>query len=154
MLQGQKTAYSARHAITSNATTHWVAGMTLSILLVDDNLTFLASVKHLLTLLPNTRVVAEAHTGEQALALAQQLQPDLVLLDIVMPGMSGLDVARAMQTWSMPPKVLFLTMHDNDSYRTEVKALGALGLVGKANFVSELLPLVVSLIPVQPEVGS
>jgi len=136
------------------ATPHWLAGMTLTILLVDDNLTFLGSVKHLLDLQPRIRVVAEAHNGVQALELAQQLQPDLVLLDIVMPGLSGLDVARTMQTWAKAPKILFLTLHDNDSYRTEASALGALGLVGKASFVTELMPLVISLIPVQPEVGA
>lgn len=119
--------------------------MTLNILLVDDNLTFLASIKHLLTLQPRTRIVAEAHNGEQALALARQWQPDLMLLDIVMPGMSGLDVAKALQTWPSPPKVLFLTLHDNDSYRCAARALGALGLVGKDNFVAELLPLIVHL---------
>ncbi|OIN92549.1 MAG: hypothetical protein AUJ20_07345 [Comamonadaceae bacterium CG1_02_60_18] len=128
--------------------------MTLNILLVDDNLTFLASVKHLLTLQPHTRIVAEAHNGAQALALAQQHQPDLVLLDIVMPGMSGLEVAKTLQTWPNPPKVLFLTLHDNDSYRSAAKALGALGLVGKANFVSELLPIITQLSQDCPEDAS
>jgi len=121
--------------------------MTLKILLVDDNLTFLASVKHTLSLLPRVRMVAEAHSGEQALCLGQQLHPDLVLLDIVMPGMSGLDVARTMQTWQQPPRILFLTLHDNESYRAEARKLGALGLVGKANFVAELLPIVDNLAP-------
>jgi len=125
--------------------------MTLNILLVDDNLTFLASVKHSLSLLPNTRVVAEAHNGAQALALARQLHPDLVLLDIVMPGLSGLDVAADMQRWAKPPKILFLTLHDNDSYRAEARRLGVLGLVGKANFVAELLPIVAGLTPLQQE---
>lgn len=119
--------------------------MTLKILLVDDNLTFLASVKHFLTMFPNTQVIGEAHDGHHALALAQQLQPDLVLLDIVMPGPNGLEVAKTMQTWPKPPKVLFLSMHDNESYRTAASALGALGLVGKANFVVELLPIITGL---------
>ncbi|MDD5030107.1 MAG: response regulator transcription factor [Rhodoferax sp.] len=120
--------------------------MTLSVLLVDDNLTFLASVKHSLSFLPDTRVVAEAHNGVQALSLAQQLRPDLVLLDIVMPGLSGLEVAKTMQSWAKRPELLFLTLHDNELYRAEAKALGALGLVGKANFVAELLPIVAGLI--------
>jgi DNA-binding NarL/FixJ family response regulator len=125
--------------------------MTFTVLLVDDNLTFLASVKKSLMLLPNIRIVAEAHNGQQALTLAQQLQPDLVLLDIVMPGMSGLDVAKAMQSWPKPPRVLFLTMHDNESYRSAAKVLGALGLVGKANFVAELLPIIADLTVINPE---
>ncbi len=119
--------------------------MTLQIMLVDDNLTFLASVKKTLRLVANTQVVAEAHNGAQALELAKRLNPDLMLLDIVMPGQSGLDVAREMQSWSRSPRVLFLSMHDNESYRTAAQALGALGLVGKANFVAELLPIISNL---------
>lgn len=119
--------------------------MTLQIMLVDDNLTFLASVKQSLKLVPNTNVLAEAHDGAQALVLAQNLQPDLMLLDIVMPGMNGFEVARVMQTWPRAPRVLFLSMHDNESYRLAAQSLGALGLVSKANFVAELLPIIDAL---------
>jgi DNA-binding NarL/FixJ family response regulator len=119
--------------------------MALTVMLVDDNLNFLASVKKSLSLSPHIQVVAEAHNGKQALALAQRLQPDLMLLDIVMPGLSGLDVAQTMQSWPKSPRVLFLTMHDNESYRAVAKTLGALGLVGKANFVAELLPIIAGL---------
>lgn len=117
----------------------------LRILLADDNLTFLASVKKALAMVAHTEVVGEAHDGAQALALAQYLKPDLVLLDIVMPGKTGLEVAKTMQGWPHAPKILFLSMHDNDSYRSAALAMGALGLVGKANFMSELLPIVASL---------
>jgi DNA-binding NarL/FixJ family response regulator len=119
--------------------------MTLRILLVDDNLTFLGSVKKSLSLLPDAQVVAEAHDGNQALEMAQRLQPDLMLLDIVMPGPNGLEVAKTMQTWPKAPLVLFLSMHDNESYRCAAIALGALGLVGKANFVNDLLPVITGL---------
>jgi len=119
--------------------------MTLQILLVDDNLTFLASVKKSLKLLPNTKLLAEAHNGVEALALAQSLQPDLVLMDIVMPGLSGLEVAKAMQAWPRAPRVLFLSMHDNESYSLAAHALGSLGLVSKSDFVTELLPILAGL---------
>jgi len=119
--------------------------MTLQILLVDDNLTFLASVKKSLKLVSNIHVLAEAHDGVQALVLAQHLQPDLVLLDIVMPGMSGLEVAKALQAWPRAPRVLFLSMHDNECYRLAAQSLGSLGLVSKTNFVTELLPILIGL---------
>ncbi len=127
--------------------------MTLRIMLVDDNLTFMASVKNTLRLVPNTLVVAEAHNGREALVLAQQCQPDLMLLDIVMPGLTGLDVAREMQGWAHAPRVLFLSMHDNESYRLAAQSLGALGLVGKANFVTELLPFITGLAEASSEVA-
>jgi methyl-accepting chemotaxis protein len=72
--------------------------MTLKILLVDDNKTFLASVKNLLSMYSQAQVVGEAHDGVHALEMGQRVAPDLVLLDIVMPGLSGLDVARTMKT--------------------------------------------------------
>jgi len=128
--------------------------MTLQIMLVDDNLTFMASVKKTLKLVPNTQVVAEAHNGQEALELAQRLQPDLMLLDIVMPGLTGLEVARTMQGWSHSPRVLFLSMHDNESYRVAAQSLGALGLVGKANFVAELLPIIAGLTVPSAEASS
>jgi DNA-binding NarL/FixJ family response regulator len=125
--------------------------MTLRILLVDDNPTFLATVKKSLAMVPGAEVVAEANNGYQALALAQRMEPDLVLLDIVMPGPSGLEVAKVMQGWAKSPRVLFLSMHDNESYRAAAKALGAPGLVGKANFVTELLPFIVDLVALTSE---
>ncbi|MDR3370336.1 response regulator transcription factor [Rhodoferax sp.] len=135
---------------------HLAAGedaVALQIMLVDDNLTFLASVKTTLKLLPSTEVVGEAHNGAQALELAQRLKPDLLLLDIVMPGQSGLDVVKTMQGWPQAPRVLFLTMHDNESYRAAAQALGALGLVDKANFVNELLPIISNLAAQSSEVS-
>ena len=125
---------------------------SLTVLLVDDNQTFLTSVSKTLRMLPNVTVVGQAHDGTQALSLAQQLQPDLMLLDIVMPGMTGLEVAKTMRAWPKSPKVLFLSMHDNESYRSAAKKLGALDLVGKSNFVSELLPIIAGLIPSGVEV--
>ena len=116
-------------------------------LLVDDNETFLATVSKTLAMLPNVTVLGQAHDGTQALSMAEQLKPDLMLLDIVMPGMSGLDVAKAMHKWPKAPKVLFLSMHDNESYRSAAKKLGALDLVGKSNFVSELLPIIAGMMP-------
>lgn len=120
--------------------------MMLKILLVDDNQTFLASIKNFLLMLPNVKIVGEAHDGQQALALAGQLQPDLILLDIVMPGSSGLEVAKILQSWPKSPQIVFLTMHDNEFYRAAAKALGTLGLVGKSNFVADLLPVISALV--------
>jgi len=120
--------------------------MTLKILLVDDNRTFLTSVKNLLSMFSPVQIVGEAHDGVRALEIGRQVAPDLVLLDIVMPGMSGLDVARAMKAWPDAPKILFLSLHDNIFYRAAVRELGCLGLVGKSNFVLELLPLIAGML--------
>lgn len=122
----------------------------IKILLVDDNPTFLAAMRQYLTLLPQARVVDQALNGRQALAEAAALQPDLVLLDIAMPGMSGLEVARTMKAWPRSPHVLFLSMHDNEAYRQAARELGAVAFVNKTNFVTELLPIIEGLIGVAP----
>lgn len=119
--------------------------MSLRILLVDDNHTFLTAVSQCLAMLPEAEVVGHAYTGADALAKAQALQPDLVLLDIVMPHMTGLEVAARIQSWEHSPLVLFLSLHDNDSYRAAARELGTLGLVGKANFVADLMPIITRL---------
>ncbi len=116
--------------------------MTVKILLVDDNLTFLAAVKACLDKLPGVAVVGEATDGRDALVKAHALKPDLVLLDIVMPYITGLDVAGIIQTWPQPPRIVFLSMHDGLAYRAAARNLGVLGYVGKADFVAELLPIV------------
>ncbi len=127
--------------------------MSVRILLVDDSPVFLASIRQYLTLLPQAQVVDEAINGQQALAHAAALKPNLVLLDIALPDISGLDVARTMKTWPHSPKVLFLSMHDNESYRQAAQELGAVAFVNKANFVTELPTLIESLAAGQPAVN-
>ena len=119
--------------------------MTIRILLVDDNKTFLAAVRNFLLTLPQVEVVAEAHEGKSALVLAEQLRPDLVLLDIVMPGMGGLEVAAALQALETPARIIFLSMHDSKSYRAAARELGVHGYVGKGDFVLDLVPLISSI---------
>ena len=118
----------------------------ITILLVDDNLTFLSAVRKYLAQLPEVVIVGEAHDGQAALALAVQHKPDLVLMDIAMPGMNGLDAVQAMNTFAHPPHVVFLSMHDNASYRAAAQDLGARGFVGKSDFVANLIPLIASLV--------
>ena len=119
--------------------------MTIRILLVDDNKTFLTAVNDFLLTLPGVEVVGQAHAGAAALALAAKLAPDLVLLDIVMPEMNGLEVAAALQTTATPPYIVFLSMHDSASYRAAARELGAWGYVGKGDFVLDLVPLIESI---------
>lgn len=120
--------------------------MTLKILLVDDNRVFMAAVRKFLDVLPGTRVVGHAHDGADALIKAEELHPDLILLDIAMPTMNGMEVARRIQQWAQPPKIVFLSMHDSVAYQEAALELGALGVVGKSDFVNELLPILESLV--------
>lgn len=116
--------------------------MTIRIMLVDDNRTFLAAVRNFLVMLPDVAVVGEAHDGRSALTLAQEVAPDLVLLDIAMPEMNGLEVAESLGHFDKPPTIVFLSMHDSESYRAAARDLGAYGYVGKGDFVVDLVPLI------------
>lgn len=119
--------------------------MTIRILLADDSLTFLAAVRQFLATLPQAQVVGEAHDGHEALAKADELRPDLVLLDIAMPGVNGLNVARTMQSWPVAPRIVFLSMNDSLIYRTAALDLAPSGFVGKADFVVELPAVIARL---------
>jgi len=118
----------------------------IKILLVDDNRTFLTAVRNFLAQVPDVEVVAEAYDGCMALELAARLSPDLVLMDIAMPGMNGLDAAHALNAFARPPQIVFLSMHDGASYRDAANDLGARGFVGKSEFVADLIPLIAALV--------
>ena len=124
--------------------------MSISILLVDDNQTFLSAVRQFLQLLSDVQIVGEANDGRTALLLAAKLRPDLMLLDITLTTLSGLEVARAMQFWPHRPKVVFLSMHDSAAYREAAEGLGALGYVDKADFVVNLIPIIEQIIADKP----
>jgi len=116
--------------------------MTVRTLLVDDNKTFLAAVRNFLMMVPDIEIVGEAHDGWTAVEMAKNLNPDLVLLDIVMPEMNGLEVAQALKDSLPPPRIVFLSMHDSASYRAAARELGAFGYVGKGDFVADLIPII------------
>ncbi len=121
--------------------------MALKILLADDNRMFAAAVKRFLGSVAGTTVVGQAHDGLEALAMARDLAPDLLLLDIAMPKADGLEVARQIQQWAKPPLIVFLSMNDNAAYRDAARVLGAVAFVAKADFVDKLMPVITSLLP-------
>lgn len=120
--------------------------MTIKILLVDDNRVFMGAVRKFLDVLPGASVIGQAHDGREALVKAEELHPDLILLDIAMPLMNGMEVARHIQSWLKPPKIVFLSMHDSIAYQEAALSLGALGVVGKSDFVTELMPILEGLV--------
>jgi DNA-binding NarL/FixJ family response regulator len=118
---------------------------------VDDNPTFLDAATHALAVDPRIEVVGTARSGSEGVALVAQTQPDLVLMDVAMPGMSGLEATRLIKTRPDAPRVVVLTSHDIQHYRTAARAAGADSFVSKAEFDAELLPLIDSLLTGQLE---
>jgi two-component system response regulator AlgR len=103
--------------------------MTQRVLIVDDEPPARERLRRLISELGDIEVAAEAGTGEQAVRLAGELHPDVVLLDVRMPGMNGLEAARHMALLPEPPAVVFTTAYD--SYAVDAFEAQAVGYLLK-----------------------
>ncbi len=108
------------------------------ILLVDDHAILREGIRALLDKQDNVEVVAEAGNGREAVLKATQSQPDVVILDISMPLMDGLEATRQMKKDNPEIKILVLTMHDDEEYFFQLLRAGASGYITKKSVGSEL----------------
>ncbi len=118
----------------------------LRVPVVDDNPGFGMALRNIVGDWAGVQVLGLAQDGPAALERAALLRPDLVLMDIAMPGMDGLAVARRMRTWPQPPRIVLMSLNDGAAYRTAAAALGDVGFVGKGDILIELAPLVAPLV--------
>lgn len=116
---------------TSSAPVQVQEHKTIRILLADDHAIFRAGLCALLDTQPDMQVVGEASDGVQALVRARELQPDVVLLDLSMPGMDGLTALRQMHADGLASRALVLTMHAENEYLFRVVESGGYGYVLK-----------------------
>ncbi len=110
------------------------------ILLADDHREMLKRVVHLLQ--SDFEVVGAVNDGQALLEAASQLRPDVVVLDISMPVMSGLEAADRLRGAGSKAKVVFLTVHADPDFVHESRASGALGYVVKPRLTSDLVPAI------------
>jgi DNA-binding NarL/FixJ family response regulator len=110
----------------------------IRVLVADDHAIVRTGIRHVLESEPGFAVVAEAATGAEALDLAGSLRPDVAVLDISMPGESGLRVAAELRQRSPDTRVLILSMHDNTEYVLESLRAGAHGYLLKDSAATEL----------------
>lgn len=115
------------------------------VLIVDDNPIFIRAVSAYLHRAKGFEIVGAASRSEEAAALAKKLQPDLILLDLVMPGISGLDAVALIKGQSPESKVIIVTLADNSGGWKVLRNAGADGLVCKAALITDLLPTVHSI---------
>jgi two-component system response regulator NreC len=113
--------------------------MTTHILIADDHSVLRSGLRLLLESQPDIQVVGEASTGFEALAVAEELQPDLILLDLSMPGPGGLDVLPRLKEISPRVKILILTMHEDSQYLKQAIQRGASGYILKKAADVELI---------------
>jgi DNA-binding NarL/FixJ family response regulator len=111
----------------------------IRILVVDDHAIMREGIRALLGIHDDIEVVGEASEGKEAVEKSQELMPDVVIMDIAMPGMDGLEATRRIRKKNPKIKVLILTQHDNKEYILSVVKAGAAGYVPKRALGSELV---------------
>ena len=113
--------------------------MNIRVLLADDHKLFREGLRSLIEEQPHMKVVAEAGNGRTALQLAQKISPDVVVMDISMPEMNGMEAARQIICTAPGVKVLALSMHDDNRIVTEMLHAGASGYLLKDCAFEELI---------------
>ena len=111
-------------------------------LIVDDNADFRECLTELLACEPDIEVVGQAANGQGAILKARELQPDLVVMDVGMPGIGGIDATRQLKKEIPEVKVIVLTIFDLEEYREAAMACGASSYVVKRSVMEELLPAI------------
>lgn len=112
---------------------------TIHLILADDHAVVRSGLRMLLEAQPDIEIVGEAETGEEAVAMVEELKPDAVLMDIQMPDLNGIEATKQIKANSPETKVLALTMHEDDHYFFEMLHAGASGYVLKRAAPDELV---------------
>lgn len=110
----------------------------MKILVADDHTLVRAGLTSLIARLPEMEVVGEAADGRQALRMVRDLQPDMVLMDIAMPGLNGLEAAERIHGIHPQTKIIILSMHASEEYVAQALKAGASGYLLKDAATSEL----------------
>jgi two-component system response regulator EvgA len=116
--------------------------MRVRTLIVDDNPTFIESITGFLARRPMIALLGCASSGSEALERVRREQPDLVLVDLVMPSMNGLDLTRELRALSFPPRIVVLTLAEHPAYVAHAQAAGADALLSKYEITTRLMPLI------------
>ena len=112
--------------------------MSIRILLADDHRILREGLRSLLAQQPDVTVVGEASDGDAVIALARELRPDLVIMDVVMPGTDGIAATRQIRAECPATKVIALSMHSDRRFVSEMIRAGALGYLVKDSAFEEL----------------
>jgi DNA-binding NarL/FixJ family response regulator len=107
---------------------------TVRVLIVDDQLPFREASRMVVEMTDGFEVVGEAENGEHAIALVKELKPDLVLMDVQMPGIDGIETTRRITSVPKPPVVIVMSTHESGDYVDVALAAGAVGFLPKSQF--------------------
>lgn len=118
---------------------------SIQVLLVDDHEIARRSIRSVLSRQSGLDVICETADGEEAVKKAQELQPAIILLDITLPGISGIQAARQMRVVSPSSRIIFLSQHDSIQTARDAMGVGAHGYVVKSDAGRDLLTAIAAV---------
>lgn len=121
-------------------------GAHARVLIVDDHELIRRGLKATLAEIPGCEICGEAFDGKDAVEKTMQLKPDLVIMDIILPAMSGIEATRQIRKTSSNAKILIISVHDAPSISSLAKLVGANGFLTKALATTELQQAIVALL--------
>lgn len=113
--------------------------MAVKILIADDHEIVRQGIRRVLEVKPEWEICGEASNGQEAVRMAQELAPDVIIMDVTMPVMSGFEAADEISRLPLGSRVLFFTMHDSGSMAGSVRKSGAHGYVVKSRAAQDLV---------------
>lgn len=118
---------------------------TSTVIIADDHPVFRKGLRDIIGSNAHLQVIGEADNGEAALALIMQQVPDVAVLDIEMPGLSGIEIVRRVREAALPVAMLILTMYEDEDVFTEAMSAGAMGYMLKDSAILEIVRAVTSV---------
>jgi len=121
--------------------------LSARVVIADDHEIVREGIRRILTRMrPNWEICGEAASGSESVELAKALKPNIVILDITMPGMSGLEAARQMAKLNLGCRILIFTVHDSEWLKTGIRETGAHGYVQKSQVARDLVAAIECLL--------
>jgi two-component system, NarL family, nitrate/nitrite response regulator NarL len=120
--------------------------MPVKIMLVDDHEVVRQGLRTILSVRPEWKICGEAENGKQAVEMALKLQPDVIILDVTMPVMSGLEATQELRKFNLERRVLIFSMHDSKSLVRTLQKAGAGGYVIKSRAARDLIHAIEALL--------
>ena len=108
--------------------------MSVRVLVIDDSEVFLEAASQVVSAVPDFRLIGRAATGEEGVALATNERPDLVIVDVILPGIDGLETCRRLHALTPPPMVILCSVEDDPRRRIEGLPCGGSPFLSKADF--------------------